>query len=259
MRQRMILHVVSGALLTVALMIGGQRLDAQELAGTWEAIITAGAGGAEGTVTFAQDGGFSTDFGKAPREMRRTGVYAYDGINEHGLAVAVAGVRQVTHQARPGKQRVFDPYLLRKMLDGAKTVEEAVTLAESTIPFDVDESSLNAHFYVVDATGRSVVLEYEGDQWRKTYGEGNWQALTNKPVYGVPDATLRKQCWRYHTIAEELGKAGGSVDWQAGLKILHDVAQKGTTWSAVYSPTARDVFFSVYQSWDVVYHLQPFE
>ncbi len=185
--------------------------------------------------------------------------FAYDGINEHGLAVAVAGVRQVTHEPRPGKQRVFDPYLLRKMLDGAKTVEDAVTLAEGTIPFDVDENSLNAHFYVVDATGRSVVLEYEGGQWRNTYGKGSWQALTNKPVYGMPDATLRKQCWRYDTIAEALGKAGGSVDWQSGLKILQDVAQKGTTWSAVYSPTARDVFFSVYQSWDVVYHLQPFE
>jgi hypothetical protein len=160
---------------------------------------------------------------------------------------------------QPGKQRVFDPYLIRMILDNAKTVDEAVALAEKYIPFDLDENSLNAHFYVVDGSGRSVILEYDGEIWRKIPGERSWQVLTNKPVYGVPDATLREKCWRYKSISETLEKTAGNVDWRAGLKILRDVSQNGTTWSVVYSPPARDLSFSVYQKWDVIYHLPAFD
>jgi hypothetical protein len=184
--------------------------------------------------------------------------YAYDGINERGLAVAVAGVRQVTLKPQPGKQRVFDPYLIRMILDHAKTVEEAVALAEKYVPFDLDENSLNAHFFVVDASGRSVILEYDGDQWRKVYGQRSWQVLTNKPVWGVSDAALKEKCWRYKSISATLDKTAGNVGWKAGLKMLQDVTQKGTTWSVVYSPTARDLHFSVYQTWHIIYHLAAF-
>jgi hypothetical protein len=39
------------------------------------------------------------------------------------------------------------------------------------------------------------------------------------------------------------------------MQMLRDAAQSGTTWSVVYSPTSKDVYFSVYQSWDKIYHL----
>jgi hypothetical protein len=185
--------------------------------------------------------------------------YAYDGLNEKGLAAAVAGVGQITLKPQPNKQRVFDPYLIRKILDCAKTVDEAVGIAEEYVPFDVDENSLNAHFYVVDASGRSVILEYDGKQWQKIYGQRPWQVLTNKTVWGVDDAILREKCWRYKRISETLERTVGDIDWRAGLKLLQDVTQKGTTWSVVYSPTARDLFFSVYQTWSVIYHLRAFE
>jgi penicillin V acylase-like amidase (Ntn superfamily) len=52
---------------------------------------------------------------------------------------------------------------MRKILDGTKTVDEALALAQKYIPFDLDKNSPNAHFQVVDASGRSVILEYDGD------------------------------------------------------------------------------------------------
>jgi hypothetical protein len=184
--------------------------------------------------------------------------YAFDGLNEHGLAVAVAGVGQVALKARPGRQKVFDPYLMRLILDRAKTVDEAVAFVEDYVPFDLDGNSLNAHFYVVDASGRSAILEYDGQAWRVIPGEESWQVLTNKPVFGAPEATLRQKCWRFKSISETLERTAGKVDSRASLKILRDVAQKGTTWSVVYSPTALDLLFSVYQTWDVIYHLPAF-
>jgi hypothetical protein len=184
--------------------------------------------------------------------------YATDGINEHGLAVTVAGLRQTTHKPEGDKQLVFVTFLIRKILDQTKTIEEAVNMVEKFIPFDYDKNSLNAHFIVADASGRSVILEYDEDQWRKIYADKAWQVLSTKPIYNVSDSTLRDQCWRYRGMSETLEKTKGNVDWKAGMKILQDVTQKGTTWSVIYSPPTKELYFSVYQKWDVIYHLKGF-
>jgi len=182
--------------------------------------------------------------------------YATDGINEYGLAVALAGVREVTHESVGDQERVFVTYLVRKILDQTKTVEEAVNLAEQHVPFDLDENSLNGHLIVADSSGRSVILEYDDDQWRIIYGDKSWQVLTTRPIYNVPDAELREKCWRYRSMSETLEKTKGDVDWQAGMDILQDVTQKGTTWSVVYALSTRELYATVYQKWDTVYHLR---
>jgi hypothetical protein len=184
--------------------------------------------------------------------------YAMDGINEHGLAVAVAGVRQTTHKPKSGKELVFITFLMRKILDQTKNIEEAVNLVEKFIPFDLDENSPNGLFIVADSSGQSVILEYDQDQWRKIYGDKSWQVLTTKPIYNVSDSDLRDKCWRYRSISETLDNTKGNVDWEAGMKILQDVEQKGTTWSVIYSPTSKELYFSVYQKWDIIYHLKTF-
>jgi hypothetical protein len=181
--------------------------------------------------------------------------YAFDGINEHGLAVGVAGVNQVTLKPKSDKELVYVPFLVRKILDQTKTIDEAVNLVEKYIPFDLDKNSLISHYFIVDASGRSVILEYAADQWEKIYGDKSWQVLTNKPIYSVSDANLREKCWRYRSISETLENTKGTVNWKAGMKILQDVTQKGTTWSVVYSPTTKELYFSVYQMWDNIYHL----
>ena len=184
--------------------------------------------------------------------------YATDGINEHGLAVAIAGLRPTTHRAEDGRQRVFATFLIRKILDQAKDIDEAAELVERYIPFDLDRNSLNGHLLVADALGRSVILEYDQDRWRKIYPDRSWQVLTTKPIYNVPEADLRDRCWRYRGISQNLEEAEGDVDWKDAMSILRDVSQKGTTWSVIYSPVTKDLYFSVYQDWDTVYHLEGF-
>jgi hypothetical protein len=182
--------------------------------------------------------------------------YAMDGINEHGLTVAISGVKQTTHKPKSNKQLVFVTFLVRKILDQTKNIKEAVNLVEKFIPFDLNKNSLNAHFLIVDSSGKSVILEYTQDQWRKIYGAKSWQVLTNKPIYKVPDAIQRDKCWRYRSISETLENTKGNVVWKDGMKILHDVKQKGTTWSVIYSPTTKELYFSVYQKWNIIYHLK---
>ncbi len=197
----------------------------------------------------------SSDFGN---KLLLAPFYAMDGINEHDLAVSVAGVREISVKPKSGKESVCITFLIRKILDQTKTVEEAVNLVEKYVPFDLDKNSFNCHLFVVDSSGRSVVLEYVEDQWKRIYGDKSWQVLTNKPVYNVPDAKLRDQCWRYRSMSETLEKTKGGVDWKAGMKILQDVTQKGTTWSVIYSLASKELYFSVYQNWNIIYHLETF-
>jgi penicillin V acylase-like amidase (Ntn superfamily) len=178
-----------------------------------------------------------------------------DGINEHGLTVAVSANNFTSHKTKSGKELVCITFLMRKILDQTKTIEEAANLVEKFIPFDLDQNSLSSHLIVADSSGRSVILEYDQDQWRKIYSDKSWQVLTTKPIYNVPDENLRENCWRYRSISQTLEKTNGEVDWKAAMRILQDVEQKGTTWSIVYSPTVKDIYFSIYQKWNVIYHL----
>ena len=182
--------------------------------------------------------------------------YAFDGINEHGLVVSVAGVKQQSVHPQSEKQLIYVPFLVRKVLDQAKNVEEAVRLLEKFIPFDLDQDSLNTHYFVADTSGRSVILEYVDDEWKKFFNEKPWQVLENRPVYDMTDEELRARGWRHRKMSEALENSETVLDWEGGLAILEDVAQKGTSWSVVYSPTKKDLYFTVYQEWDTVYHLE---
>jgi hypothetical protein len=182
--------------------------------------------------------------------------YAYDGINDQGLFASVTGVSQVQVNSKEEKRKVFIGYLVRKILDRCRTVEEALKLVEDYVPFDLDDSSLNCHFFVADASGRSVILEYVQDTWKKTFPGRNWQVLTNKVASDTLDSVLREKCWRYKTASEELEESGGRLDWAGGMRILKDVSQSGTTWSVVYLPRSAEILFSVYQDWDRIYRLR---
>jgi penicillin V acylase-like amidase (Ntn superfamily) len=181
--------------------------------------------------------------------------YCMDGINEHGLVVAVAADKQTTIKPSKDKERIFITCLLRKILDKTKTVDEAVNLAENYAPFILDTMSLASHLLIADSSGRSVVLEYDQDQWRKVYGDKSWQAMSTKTLYNVSDSIRREECWRYRTMSQTL-EGELDNDWEYGMKLLQDVSQAGTTWSVVYSPTTKELYFSVYQQWETVYHLK---
>ena len=185
--------------------------------------------------------------------------YSMDGINERGLVVALAGLRQTVVRS-PGRTKplMFISYLIRTILDRAGSVDEAVRLAGENIPFDLEEGVLNGHLFIGDDAGRSVILEYGDDGWRATPGTGAWQVMTTKPVSDVPEADLRASCWRYRTISEALERGGGTAGWRTGMEILQSVQQNGTTWSAVYSPGSGELRFCVYQEWDTVYRVKAF-
>jgi hypothetical protein len=184
--------------------------------------------------------------------------YAYDGMNDQGVVVAVTGVNQAKVGPEKDKEQIFVTLLVRKILDHARSVDDAVKLAERYVPFDLDARSLNTHLLVADATGRSVILEYGHEEWHKTYSARAWQVMANAAIFDVPEARLREGSRRYRRLSETLEKTRGEVEWDAGMRMLKDVSQEGTTWSVIYRPGLRDLYLSVYQSWEKVYHLRGF-
>ena len=65
-------------------------------------------------------------------------------------------------------------------------------MVENYIPFDLTLAEINCHFLVSDANGKSVILEYQDNEWKKTYPDKKWQVMTNKIIYHVPDARFGK-------------------------------------------------------------------
>ena len=97
--------------------------------------------------------------------------YAYDGMNEKGLCAMVTGINSVKISQKDGKELIFIGNIVRKLLDHTKTVDEATELVEKYIPFDIAPSEINCHFFVSDANGNSVILEYYDNEWKKIYPE----------------------------------------------------------------------------------------
>ncbi len=184
--------------------------------------------------------------------------YAYDGMNEHGLCASVTGISTVKVSPLEGKESMFIGYIIRKILDNTKTVDEAVNLVVSYVPFDLAVDQINCHFLIADSHGNSVILEYINDEWKKIYPDGRWQIMTNKVIFNASDKELREKCWRYNDISASLEDKNGNINRDQGMQILKDVSQQGTTWSVVYLPSDREIYLSVYQDWDQVYHLKPF-
>jgi choloylglycine hydrolase len=187
--------------------------------------------------------------------LLRLPFYSMDGVNEHGLMVAVAGDQESTVRPREGKELVGISFVIRKLLDQTRTVDEAVVLVQSYVPFLLDAETLAGHLLVADASGASAVLEYDEDAWLITRGDGVWQVMSTKRIHGVGEEALREKCWRYDTMCETLGSAGGNLDRSGSMSLLKDCEQKGTTWSIAFSPNGPELWFSVYKDWDNVYHL----
>ena len=184
--------------------------------------------------------------------------YAYDGMNEHGLCAMVTGINTVNVSPKEGKESLFIGNIVRKLLDHTKTVDEAIKFVEKYIPFDLTQTEINCHFLVSDATGKSVILEYLDNEWKKIYPDKKRQVMTNKVIFNVSDIKLREKCWRYNSISSSLDKTNGTINWDEGMQILKDVSQGGTTWSVIYLPNSTELYFSVYQTWDKIYHIQGF-
>lgn len=176
-----------------------------------------------------------------------------DGVNEKGLAVGVLLIDTEATDQRTDRVDITTTTAIRMMLDRCATVDEAVALLGK---YDMHASGGRSyHFQIADASGKTVVIEYIGDEMNvlqpgdaTTAGvpaEGKtYMAATNFLLTpGEYDFGGGED--RYATVMGALEAADGVMDEQQAMDTLQSVSREvkikdngevfQTQWSVVYN------------------------
>lgn len=192
-----------------------------------------------------------------------------DGMNEKGLCVADLMVEpgEVIHQDTD-KPDLTITSALRLLLDKAATVDEAVELlGQYDMNFSIDSAH---HFAISDATGKSVVVEWMGDEMFVT--ETN--AVTNHYLVGDADPNLQEipkkyqdSYIRYRILYGRYLDANGKLTAKEVLEGMKAVASSNfneyrtdgetrrTQWTLVFDQTALTAELYRWEDWGKPYRL----
>ncbi|MBO7418007.1 MAG: linear amide C-N hydrolase [Bacteroidaceae bacterium] len=209
--------------------------------------------GYESVTTFSVDFfGFGEGYipeGFTNQYMALAGLFlALDGFNEKGLAIAVleAGDEEETNQ------QTFKPDLTTTsatqfLLKNAANVSEAIELLKS-IDMHSDPGAAY-HLAIADASGRSVVVEYVGNEMivTDTPFVTNHYLCKEKYEFGLDETDHR-----HEKIMEQYNEAGGVMNGQQLMETIMSVAQEpkdpnavvgGTLWTMVMDLTNPSVTY----------------
>jgi hypothetical protein len=205
--------------------------------------------------------GISTDSAKSladlPLKERKDLLDApampFDGMNEQGLAIAMAAVPDSGTTQNPSKTTIGSIGIIREVLDHARNVAEAVALFQK---YNINFTGGPAiHYLVADAGGNAALLEIVDGKLVVLHNADPWHLATN---HLRATATGDGGCPRYRRLSEVLADDKGQLDQKASMQLLSDVAQSGTQWSVTYDMTKGDISVVIGQQYDTTYtfHLE---
>jgi choloylglycine hydrolase len=205
------------------------------------------------------------DTGSLTREERyrflAAPFFVADGMNEHGVTVALAAHRLQEVVLDPARPAVHVSALCRIILDRAKTVDEALALTYGHNVFDMRDNGaylLEHHILVADASGASAVLEGVDGGMRAVSADRRDQVATNFRMHGLDEAGRRERCTRYETLSDAVASADSSFEWTDAMRLLRAVSGS-TPRSAVYDLQEREVFVVTDRRYDEPVRIRPFD
>jgi hypothetical protein len=161
----------------------------------------------------------------------------FDGMNEKGLAVAMAAVPPGEMPLDPQKKTIDHLQVIREILDHAATVEQAIDILDS---YNIDMGNVPLHYLIACASGNSAVVEFYQGEMEVFRNESPWQVATNFLLASTNGHT-QGQCWRYDLINRRLKELAGRISSQDAFQLLGEASQDNTQWSIVYHMTAGDL------------------
>jgi hypothetical protein len=197
--------------------------------------------------------------GEEPSLEERTALldapyFPFDGMNEHGLAVAIMAVAHADGGDNPDKVTIGSLHAIRLVLDYARDVDEALSLLEG---YNVDfAGGPPVHYLIADSSGSSAVVEFIGGEARAIRNSEPWQVATNFVISDTAPEDRESLCWRYSRVYETLEAANGNISPAEAMTLLEDVSQGGdipTIWSMVYNMSTGDVLGVVGREYDRTY------
>ena len=182
--------------------------------------------------------------------------WPFDGMNEHGLTVGMAAVPPGHMRPDSDKETISSLMVIRKVLDHASNVDEAVTILQS---YNINmQGGPPLHYLIADASGRAVLLEFYQGETIIIPNETPWHQATNF-LRAAAGEIAEGKYWRYDRIYRQLTKAKGRITAKDAMDLLEDVSQWGTQWSVVYGMSTGDVSVAMGQQYGNVhiFHLSP--
>jgi len=174
----------------------------------------------------------------------------FDGMNERGLVISMAAVSPGDMQPDPDKETTGSLRIIRKMLDRASNVDEALAIMQS---YNIDMTGgPPLHYLIADASGRSVLVEFYQGEMVVTPNETAWHLATNFVRASVDDPA-DGNCWRYDEVSQRLADAKGQLSTQDAIDLLADVSQEITEWSIVYGISTGEINVSMGRQYDDVH------
>ena len=174
----------------------------------------------------------------------------FDGMNEHGLVVGMAAVPPGQMRPDPNKETTGSLRVIRKMLDHASNVDEAVAVMQS---YNVDmEGGPPLHYLIADSSGRSVLVEFYQGEMVLIPNETPWHLATNF-LRASAGESAEGRCWRYDRISQRLTEAQGQMTARDAMNLLADVSQESTQWSIVYGVSAGGIHVTMGRQYDNVH------
>ncbi len=184
----------------------------------------------------------SVNLAELPISQRKTLLQAptlpFDGMNEYGLAIAMAAVPASRMPHDPDKPTIGSLGVMREILDHARTVDEATAILDR---YNIDMSGGPAlHYLIADAGvqdqrgAKSVLIEFYDGKMVILPNENPWHLATNHLRL---NAQGDGGCYRYARVDQKLTASNGKLSFPDALKLLSDVSQSGdypTQWSIVY-------------------------
>jgi len=158
---------------------------------------------------------------------------AIDGMNEQGVVIAqnVAPRRQSPKD--PHKPTLLSSQIVRRVLDRARDVNDAVSLIGR---YNVESPGVSVHFHIADASGGIAVVEY-GDNGIEIVRGESARISTNFLLSEERDP----DCWRYREACGLIGNVRAGTSFVEAMRLLQATSQSNTIWSAVYNLTMGDI------------------
>jgi choloylglycine hydrolase len=179
--------------------------------------------------------------------------WPFDGMNERGLVVGMAAVPDGNMPIDPDKETIDSLLVMRKMLDQASTVDEAVAVLQR---YNIDWGSGPAlHYLIADRSGQAALVEFYQGQLQVIPSDQPWHLATNFLVSSV-SGSATGHCLRYDTIDQRLSTAKGKLNPPAALNLLGEVSQANTQWSIVYGLNTGAVTVTMGRQYDQPYTFQ---
>jgi len=178
-----------------------------------------------------------------------------DGMNEAGVSIGMMAVNRALYEGNPEKTTIGGASVIRKVLDYAGSVEEALELMDD---HNIDFScSLPLHYLLADRTGNSAVVEYVEGEMEVLRSEQPWQAATNFIISETAAEDISGYCDRYNHMSKVLKDTGGVLDMGGVMSLLKDVSKNNekvkTTWSVTYGMSTGEIQLAVGTKYDKIH------